>query len=100
MELWLTSAVNQRAQKGAFPPPSGFIEISNEISALSMAGQVEFETKIRPQKVHPENPGKWPILALRGYRQRRWWIGSFAKRTEASPLDAFPKHAESVFGTR
>jgi len=40
MELWRTSAVNQRPQNGAFPQTTDQIGISNEISGLNMAVDV------------------------------------------------------------
>ena len=67
MELWRTSAVNQRAQKGVFLRTSASIKICNEISDLRMAEQVVFETTIWVSNTDSGNGRNQPFFGRERY---------------------------------
>ena len=62
MQLWSTSAVNERAQNGPFPRASGHIKISNKINDLMMAERVRFELSIWFCIESAEKAGKQPFI--------------------------------------
>jgi hypothetical protein len=85
MELWRTSAVNQRPHNGAFRRTSDCIEMSNEISDLNMAEQVVFETMIWAFNNGSESGRNQPFFDRERYTRDAAVSVSFCGRTRLRP---------------